>query len=870
MKPALCLLTVLSLSACPGPGTGFDDHTVERITTVADYQRLAPSAHGRAAGKFVITGFNGSNEGIRYFDGAFYSLHDEWYWFRLLNGQSVPGFAESPVNGPRFKTIDEVYSWAKRQPPGTLPLDLTWIQQDGDNRLYSPRFYEESVGAPTRTYGVGSLIRFPDRDPSAPPHWLIQLEYTDLVSSEEVAAYFDRLRPTLPAEIGDRLRWVIRSPQQEATARAMIAGKLEYHDRVVHFSDLVAPGTVSVYGQGITAGRLLYVGDGGRQLSESTGGDILITERVPDWLPPASALITSDPQTPLAHVSLLARNRGIPNASLSGIHLNPGLRQAAVSRGYAVVVAQQAPDGASTLRILLITPEQFNNWRQKDAPPPTSVDPVSSDIPAVMDLTSIARKNPSARAIDRLRPILGGKSAGFLSLLATPGLTPPPTPVAISVGPYVEHLKPLRPTIEAAITDPAFFSSPRARWLVLEGTDDFSTMFPNPADHAFVESFIADQATTPLGKVVAAGGLRQMIEDRTVNGRTLQEITTTLSRTYADYALDAGLRFRSSSSVEDIEGFNGAGLYTSYTGYLNAKQLGPDFQDKTIERALRRAWASYWSFEAFQERSRENIDHLSGAMGLTVHARFDDELEQNNGVATFTFLRGGSGSDATLEINVQAGSVDVTNPDPTRNDLPEVLRLVRLNDELTVQRVSGSTIAPGGQVVTDAQAKELFAQTAAVADLWRRRENAALASTRQMQTLVLDFEFKTMAQGWPRLREGRPPYPPRLVIRQVRSLEPAIRSLPEEARSLPIPLDILRRSSRINAVTCGGAARFEVLTDPFRSPDMGYTKDPFVRQATSPGPDGPCTVRTLYESSDKYLESLASQPSALAIIDSSK
>jgi hypothetical protein len=81
--------------------------------------------------------------------------------------------------------------------------------------------------------------------------------------------------------------------------------------------------------------------------------------------------------------------------------------------------------------------------------------------------------------------------------------------------------------------------------------------------------------------------------------------------------------------VEDVEGFNGAGLYTSYTGYLRPEaQADPDDRDNTIESAIQKAWASYWSFEAFEERRAEQIDHLSGAMGLVVHARFDDDLER--------------------------------------------------------------------------------------------------------------------------------------------------------------------------------------------------------------------------------------------------
>ena len=390
--------------------------------------------------------------------------------------------------------------------------------------------------------------------------------------------------------------------------------------------------------------------------------------------------------------------------------------------------------------------------------------------------------------------------------------------------------------IAAAIGDADVVDSPRARWLVLEGVEGYADVFPSADDAAFAESFLTDHpGGTPLGDVLAIGGVRALVESEPVDPDTLATITAQLEQTYGDYAVEAGLRFRSSSSVEDIEGFNGAGLYTSYTGYLDAERLpDPDDRDKTIERALLRAWGSYWSYEAFEERRLEGIDHLSGAMGLTVHARFDDDLERNNGVATFTYLPngpvpGGIDDDAELQINVQQGSVDVTNPDPDHVELPEVITVRRVSGEVTITRTSGSTLlAAGEQVLDDHAVMGLFEQTSAVADVWRTRLNDSLDAAQQVQTVVLDFEFKTVEAGWPQLVAGEQPYPARLVIRQVRSLDPGMRRLPDAARTLPVPLDVLMRAASIEAGSCTGASgRFYegivVRTDPLLAPDMGFS-----------------------------------------------
>ena len=38
-------------------------------------------------------------------DSNFYTLHGEWYHFRLLKGHAVPGFETSPVQGETFDTV---------------------------------------------------------------------------------------------------------------------------------------------------------------------------------------------------------------------------------------------------------------------------------------------------------------------------------------------------------------------------------------------------------------------------------------------------------------------------------------------------------------------------------------------------------------------------------------------------------------------------------------------------------------------------------------------------------------------------------------------------------------------------------------------
>ena len=699
----------------------------------------------------------------------------------------------------------------------------------------------------------------------------MELEYGDRVSPEWIATVMRRVSAALPTEIATSLSWIVRSPDQEAVATAMQQQRLAFHDRIARYADLIEPGATAVYSEGISAGRLRYVGldDDDRDFSSVQPGDIVITEHVPDWLPPANAFITSDPQTPLAHVNLLARNRGIPNLSRAGIHTDIAIRRAADVRAHAVVLAH-----GDTATIALITAAQYEAWVDLQSTSPIAVPAVPlSAMPLVVDLTELtadlSEGGITSSEIDPWRLSIGGKSVGFLSLLATPGLSPPVRPLAITIRPYVEHVQPMRSSIAGVINDPSFVNSTRARWLVLEGSKGYNERFPTPDDAEFATEFARTYGLgSPIGDVIAKGGVREMIEGRAIDPGTLQSITDILQRAYEDHAGPVALRFRSSSSVEDIEGFNGAGLYTSTTGFLRPALVTEEKdRDNTIERAIVRAWSSYWSFEAFEERQLESIDHLSGAMGLTVHARFEDDLERNNGVATFTFLPGHNPDDAELEINVQTGSTPVTNPDPTATDLPEVIVVRRVRGEVTIERVSASTLSGGATVMDDAAVTELFTQTAAVAVQWRDRLNAGLDEKLRVQTTVLDFEFKTMGAGWPAVTAGKV-YPERLVLRQVRSLDPGLRDLPDAVRALPLRHDVLMRAAKVTGVRCESAGRTteltEVLTDPLRRPDMGYSKVPFVSGARPVSEDG-CVRTTLYASPDQYLLGLVDRPDVFVV-----
>jgi hypothetical protein len=140
---------------------------------------------------------------VRLMEPTFYELHDEWSWFRLLNGQVACGATTDPVDvGRTFETVGEIYAWAADQE--TLPLDLEFTT---GGRLYSPSFYALSLRTEPRVYAPGRVFRTDDG-------FAWELTFVDEPTEDEVRAMLDALEGALREEV----TWRPISPAQEALA----------------------------------------------------------------------------------------------------------------------------------------------------------------------------------------------------------------------------------------------------------------------------------------------------------------------------------------------------------------------------------------------------------------------------------------------------------------------------------------------------------------------------------------------------------------------------------------------------------------------------------------------------------------------------
>jgi len=186
------------------------------------------------------------------------------------------------------------------------------------------------------------------------------------------------------------------------------------------------------------------------------------------------------------------------------------------------------------------------------------------------------------------------------------------------------------------------------------------------------------------------------------------------------------VRFRSSSNVEDLAGFNGAGLYLSEG--IEADEAITDMDD-----AIRTVWASMWNDRGFAEREYYSVDQAQVAMAVLVHPGFPSE--RANGVAISRNV-----VDPTrvgeIYVNAQVGEALVTNPAPGV-----------VSDGFSYSTLDGtrffyerSDFSPLDYVMTDAESEFLACNLMAIHDHFRPLLDPEEANP----WFAMDIEFKLM------------------------------------------------------------------------------------------------------------------------------
>lgn len=193
-------------------GDAFDDHTHRSAFDVETFTRLAdPTSVPGAVDFIVVDVTDDARRHVRLEDASFYAFHDEWSWFRLLNGVPACGSTADPEPLGPFATIDDIYTFLDGETE--LPLDLS---RTVDGRLVSPGFYTLSLRTTPRVYATGTLFRYAHERGD---RYAFELAFIDAVTRADLGAIHDVLERAVPD--GDPMYWRALSSDQIGLARSI-------------------------------------------------------------------------------------------------------------------------------------------------------------------------------------------------------------------------------------------------------------------------------------------------------------------------------------------------------------------------------------------------------------------------------------------------------------------------------------------------------------------------------------------------------------------------------------------------------------------------------------------------------------------------
>ncbi|MET0386322.1 MAG: lamin tail domain-containing protein [Polyangiales bacterium] len=503
----------------------------------------------------------------------------------------------------------------------------------------------------------------------------------DVITGEQMRQAYFAVLPHMDAE--DPSTWSVHpsEPRQEQALES-VAGQVPIVGLNAPFRGLRYQSLTL----GVAYGRLEFLPASELEAAVLGPDRIVVTDAVPNDIPFVGGLITEVFQTPLAHVNVLSQNRGTPNMSLLDARHDPVL---APLLGQLV----RFEVDHTGFHVQPASAEEARAFQAEHYAAPERVSPR-------LDVSVRGPVDLAGRGLSDL-PSIGAKAAQLAELSkvvgsgACPGpLALPATPFAIPLVHYVEHFAQsgALAQLTAAEQNAEFRADANARARVL--ADIQAKMLATPVDPAL-----------------------------------LTQVEALISERFGDVRL----RFRSSSNTEDLPGFNGAGLYESWSGALGDPE-------RPIERAIREVWASLWSLRAYDEREYGAIDQHGVAMGVLVHPAFLSE--RANVIAISRNVLDPTRSDVYY-MSAQTGEAAVANPAPgvTTEELLHHWRMIPGAPEVEYQ--STSSLTRGARVLSVSDVQRISCRVTAIHDHFR----ALIDPSGQDRWFAMDMEIKLVGDA---------------------------------------------------------------------------------------------------------------------------
>ncbi|MCB9787955.1 MAG: hypothetical protein H6744_14820 [Deltaproteobacteria bacterium] len=458
----------------------------------------------------------------------------------------------------------------------------------------------------------------------------VQLVGVDPYPAEMVAAAIERVRAAV--KHGKPLDVIYVPTADQAKATAGCPERFEELGVKVASTDRWTGG-LGCYSQGWALGRLVAI-EGAEIPAAFANGtittdDILLTRDVPADLPPVAGLLTTAGSAPSSQGAILANTYGIPYALLA---LDDQVAAAKALVGRTVVLSAAAPAGGATCEIGIFSVDHLSEAQRAeldvDRPPLTvAVSPKEARGALAVDVDGLLPAD--SRTV--------GRSAAYYGVLRAS---------------IPEAVRPAR-ALTFDLWD-AYMAQPYQGGTLGGFIADSLAPHGWPADVPALAATLADIRAAITDEVDFADA------DKAAVSEALGELDTTRA-----------LRFRSSTNAEDIEHFTGAGLYASSRGCpaddADGDEEGPsrcdaaDASERSVWRAIREVYASFYDLNATMERLRRGVDEAQVGMGLLVYPEVpeDEVLANGLGLEDWELF-----SDASTTLTTQVGSRWVSSAEP--------------------------------------------------------------------------------------------------------------------------------------------------------------------------------------------------------------
>ena len=454
--------------------------------------------------------------------------------------------------------------------------------------------------------------------------------------------------------------------------------------------------------------------------------DILILETLPAEIPLVAATITKDAQTPLSHVNLAAQARKTPNIAFNGNELPDSLLALCGKLVKLDVKANSYTVGEASL-------EEAQAFWNKNVRNPIKLTYDLSDS-GFIDFANLNFKSSKS---------VGVKAANLAELHK---LLPENSPDGFAVPFYhYSHFMDYAQVTEelcgrsfedcgkegraseicTQVKNACISTLRQAQSAVSREAEP--AVAPRVSLRGYITNVIAreDFKTDTRLREAMLDNIRYMFKHIPVEKSFGDALDAKVRELYGE----AGVRLRSSTNSEDLEDFNGAGLYKSVKATAREKDLPSD--------EIRKVWASVWSFKVFEERTLWNIDHMSVQMAVAVHEAFPDEVA--NGVIITQNIA--DYSVAGIYANIQVGETSITNPEG--GELPEIISIIPSPPPARgVQSVllQHSSLSPDSLILTDGEIYRLYQFVQRIQNRFAELYNV------YSDALALDIEFKVMGE----------------------------------------------------------------------------------------------------------------------------